>query len=523
MLADTTADDARRKATAKRWAVLYGLHRKEVSERIAADLGVQREEAIGTPDLTVNLLEQVCEWMAVSYQTPPIIVRTGEGADQSAAAVLTDLASMIDLWGLLRKVNRDTLGLRECLVRVGVDTQGRVYARAAWPQDVIAVASDDRPDVPVEIAECRRYTIDGKVRDVYEVHSIRDPSAPTHSYHLRASSGTIGEDVTEQVLGGPAGPYPWLLDDGTPVLPYAWYHAGHPSGLWAPHEWQSLYEATIQTCKLRSFFVHCVQQVSWRQRYAIGLTASAAPIGPGGAPAVAADPSNVLLLHPIDNDGASGTPGSVGSFDVGVDLMGLTNSLRDYMHDAVSSVGLPASDILRTGADPRSGLSLAVSREAQREVQSKYVPQFEAGDRQLLPLLAIALRSTDAPVIPADTRWRTVHQTLALSTEERQRRSAYVRDMRDQKLMLDVEAYLFTHPSATLEEARAALDAIALASAPRETASAALTPVQIAAKLAGAVEGNLRDGKVYEAIAAGRESASITQTLTEQKQGDPNA
>ena len=145
----------------------------------------------------------------------------------------------------------------------------------------------------------------------------------------------------------------------------------------------------------------------------------------------------------------------------------IIQAIRTYMHDAVSSTGLPASDLMRTGNDPVSGVSLAISREAQREVQAQYVPTFERGDQDLLTIFAVAAKLSGVAV-PCDRAWRTTHQSLSLSTDERIRRATYVKDMMAQELMTKVEAYIFTHPGATVYQAERAVDGLETAEEPAD-------------------------------------------------------
>lgn len=512
-----TSDLTRQTYTAYRWAVLYGRHRDLVERHIQRSLGVQRADAIGDPDLSVNLLAQVCQWMAVSYLNPPVHWRTD--GDVAAAEALAPVLDSSGIWGLMRRVNRDTMALRECLVRVSVDGRNEVCARPAWPQHIRAWAYHDRPDVASTVWERREYRVDGRDSKCWEVWDISLPNLPYARVHLAGDAGdTLGRDVTEEVWGQryEGEGYPWRLDTGEPILPYAWYHATAPDGLWEPYEWDSLFRATLEVCKLRSYFVHVIQTASWRQRYMIALNVVGAQQASGDV-SVPMDPANVLVLTPSD-DAGNGTPGQVGSFEQPSDPQIIIQAIRTYMHDAVSSTGLPASDLMRTGNDPVSGVSLAISREAQREVQAQYVPTFERGDQDLLTIFAVAAKLSGVAV-PCDRAWRTTHQSLSLSTDERIRRSAYVKDAQAQMLMGKVQAYMFLNPGATVHQAERAVEELARPESTRVTSAA-----EAGDALLGKTNELLDEGRVYEAIAVvrGAVEAEATQAATAAAEGATN-
>lgn len=507
---------ARREHTARRWALLYNEHERIILDAIQHDLGADRAEYIGRADLSVNLLAQVAEWVAVSYVEDPLVSRRDGDAEQ--AAEMARVCEDAGLWRVMRTVNRDTMALRECLVRVGYDDDGNIYARPAWPQRIYAEAWPDNPTRAREIREVVRMSVAGQMVDVIDVHRLsradvegRRVVIGTRQVYLGSDPLLLGDEVTAKTEVGDW----WCFDAaGNAILPYAWYHARQPAGLWSPYEWRSISDGTVTLCVLRSYFTHTIRHAAWQQRYTIGLNIAGAAVDSSNNRSIVADPTTVLRFEPSDGAG-SGTPGSANTFANPVDLNALMGSIRNWMQDTIASAGLPAADIVQTGADPRSGLSLAVSREAQREVQRQYVALFEAGDRGLLQIVAAANAAAGGPLVP-DTQWVSSHRTLSLTTEERQRRAAYARDALEQRLIGRAEAYQLLHPGTPLDVAMAAVAALEPPRAEREPGVTVATTGDI---MAGEVPALLAEGKTYEASNLARVAMEIKRSEAEIKQG----
>ena len=382
VLRDRPEDELRWAYTHWRRRILYGLHRPLVEAHLRHALGSPRAADWSVCDMSTNLAATVCDSVSVLYQRKPrVLFLDAEGA---IAGTVAREAQALGAWTMLQRVARDCLGLRDVLVRVSV-ARGRVVLRPVRPDLVTVDVEDDDPSRPVVLREYRwrneRWEVD--------VHDIRNPESP--SARVEDAEGGVVRVVSSGAT------YPWRSDDGSPIIPYAWYHASRTGGVWDPYEWHRLFEATLTSGLLRSFYLHTVQTASWKQRYGMNVEAVGAQ-GTVGERELTADPAMMIMFRtPMD------TPSSVsqvGTLDVPTDAQALLQSVERYEHAAVSGVGLPAAELLRTGGDPRSGVALAVAEEGQRAVQRRFVPQLAAGDAELMGLIAAAINATTGLTLP---------------------------------------------------------------------------------------------------------------------------
>jgi hypothetical protein len=105
----------------------------------------------------------------------------------------------------------------------------------------------------------------------------------------------------------------------------------------------------------------------------------------------------------------------------------------------VAYAGLNPADVTRASGDPRSGYSLAVTREGQREAQRRYSPVFGPVDEEVLSLTATAIRLGGGPTI-AEGGWRVTHQMLPASPDERDAERKDVLELERAGLITKTEA-----------------------------------------------------------------------------------
>lgn len=411
--------------------ILYGEWERDLLRRIEAQIGAVRREAWGKPDLSANVLRSISAQHATLYDQPVTVTNpiANKATADAAFAALLDEAS---LWPLMQRVQRDTIGLREMIVRVDVSDKGALRFRVAYPDLVTLEKHPDDPMRPAVFRELRPRYIGGRLHWLWDVLELRDDG--TGSYRVFGSKQgqpDMQADLSDKVLGGAkvGDSYPYRYgageaQAGEPFLPIGLYHAQTTGQLWDPFEWLEVVEATLQVGVYWSFWGHVVKDASWPQRYAAGVTIKGASVEGDHEHtrrnAITTDPSTVVMLR-----GDPDAPGTaqVGQWSPGGDPDKLAEAIAAYERRVIAYVGMAPSDIHRQSGDPRSGYALAITRDAQRQAQRRLTPTFERTDRDLLHKAAAlwnrwAEGDGELPLLP-ESGWRPRYQPIPLSPEER--------------------------------------------------------------------------------------------------------
>lgn len=412
--------------------ILYSLHRSDVEARIYEAVGRTRAQAWRIVDMTSNPGWYVMSQLAALYRQIPD-VKPPPGAEEAAAAI-----AEAGWWQLAQRVQRDTLALNDTLVRVDV-ADGAPAFRLTWPDMYDIEWHPLRPQQPTGVLE---WVADPDDQTKW-VQLVTRPA----SREYRALDPN-GVDVSSRVLGGDfmGERYPFVVN-GEAVMPYVAYHAAESGLALDPYSGAEVWEGALQLGVYYSFFGHILRNAAWSQRYGINVRAAGGTVDAHGrTQSVVADPATLLELENADE----GITGTVGQFappiSPDVALTSIERYERRLVEMALSQVGVSRRD-----SDVRSAMSLAVSREQQREAQLAYAPVFQRSDRRLCQLVAGLMG------MPFDPKWdiayRSVPRDAAELTSEANRLVALV----DAGLMSKAEAYRVLHPAMSPEEAVAAV------------------------------------------------------------------
>ena len=450
-------DQARWVYQDKVWRILYGFWANDLQAHIQKQVGAVRREAWKCPDLSANFYRSAWDALARTYDSPPAV---SNDTDNGLASAVSEAG----LWPMMQTVQRDTFGLREMLVRVdwAQTFQGvELVYRPVWPQYVTALADSDRPDVPVKLCEARKRTIAGRVQWTWDIFDIR-PGMESWCIH-----GQRGEDLTEAVLGVPSAQlygdgYPFRFATGEPFIPYAMYHAskgGH--GLWDPYSTLEMVEGTLNVGVLYSYLLHIIRNTAYKQKYTVDLTLGGAAYEDGdsdgeGLTQITTDPARVLMFQ--SQPEAAGQP-QLGQWDESADPQKLIETIGQYERRLSAMAGINPADLMRMSGDPRSGYALAVSRDAQREIQKRIEPCQREGDLDLLSKSAAILRINGGPVYP-ETGYSIEYHGIPLSLEERRAMLEELQTEMELGLLSVVDAYQRRNPGTSEAEARATLTEI---------------------------------------------------------------
>lgn len=443
-------EGARMEHTRLRRRLLYAQWREDLALRMRQNLGNVRSEAIGEPDAAANPFEAVCAAASALYDRMP---RLHQG-DVASLTAMTSWTEQAMLYPLMARVQRDVLGMREEFLRVSVrlEQDRPVVTYTPAFADMVCPRPNPRdPSRPIEIREyvsSRKdpqtgrpmWTVDRWDVEGVPVHQVLDASGKDVSeYFGLPPGGLVGED------------YPAIRADGRPILPYATYHAAVTGQLLDPWYRQELVQGTLNVAVLWTFFVHCMRNGSWPQRWISGgqIAGSTAK---GQIRRVVADPATILeILKDPSFDGQV----SAGQWGSASDPKAVAEAVAIYEQRFVGYVELGA-EFWRGSADPRSGIALSLDRTGRIEAQRRYAPVFAPVDAETLSITATLVnRAIGAPLV-AEDGWRVEYVALPAPLEQRKADRDEVLSMLAQGLITKAEARAQIRGE-TLEEAEAGI------------------------------------------------------------------
>lgn len=444
--------------TRLRRRLLYSDYEQDVLQLMQAQLGSVRRQAWGRPDLTANPYLAVADQVSQLYAEEPQVM--GPGGHEE----LLQRMANAGVWPMMQRVQRDTFGLREMLVRVTVATEtGDLVLTPVFPDLVEARCSPRRPSMPEAITEHIDLGDNRWARMVTDLGDEKLGIQPS----LAVYDATNSKDITEEVLGRPAmvgEAYPYRNELGEPILNYVVYHAAETGRLW---DYMTLFEVArgaLNICLLLTYYQHMVRTSSWPQRWAVGVTvAGAEAVTTDGSEAprkeVVTDPSTLLLLYPSEEDGGQVM---IGQWQPAGDPEAVLRSVSMYERRVLLLAGLEPPDTTRQEADIRSGYSLAVQRESVRAVQRQFEPMFRRGDLQLIALCAALLNRAEGTSYP-EVGYRIEYRGLPPSPTEQRADREHVLALLAAGMIHPLDAYMKLHPEVTEEEAQQRLNEIAQA------------------------------------------------------------
>ena len=455
--------------TALRRRICQGIYEDDLIYELKRHFPTDRLEVLGPPDLSSNCLLQISQQLAMLYHQEPTV--THGATDISELVGRAGFVSTAGFFQLMSRVQMLTIALRECFVRIDVTpdrpdelvrTPSLLY-RVVTPDFVICEASPDAPDTPLYYQELRLRVDPETHRPVWiaDCLDIRDENNPKFALYTISPTGQLEDDVTEKYLGQPAmtgDKYPYRSSEGRPFLPVQLYHAEKTGVLFDAFSQSQITYGSLTASALFSFYVKCVRDNSWPQKFAVGVY----PMGlsqvdgdmTSRRASITTDPSSILMFA---GDPDSNAQPMIGTFQFS-DPDKILESITKYETRVCSSAGLSA-EILRQSGDPRSGFAISLSREGQREATKKFAPIFRYVDEMTIAksaMLANRFLGTNLP----EKGYRVQYQPIGLSAEEQQKQTEDIIKQLGAGLISPVDAIMKLNPDLDAQEARAELDRI---------------------------------------------------------------
>jgi hypothetical protein len=429
---------ARVQHTRLRRRVLYSMHEPDVRARIVDAVGPTRAAAWHIVDMTANPGWYTCSQLAGLYREIPEAAPPPGGED--AAAALAESG----WWQLAQRNQRDTIGMNDMFVRVDIDqTTGAPSTRLVPPDLVELVTSPLAPSQPLAVDEW----IPDPDNAALWVRLHTDPRARRYQ-----AFDKDGVEVSARVLRGnfTGDDYPFVVR-GNAVLPYVAYHAAETGYALEPYGGREVFEGSLQLGVYYSFFGHILRQAAHGQRWAM----NAEPVGgdldeSGRRREIIADPATIAIFRQLED--AAGQA-QIGQFAPPVDPERILAAIERYERRVVE-MALSTVGVSRRESDVRSAMSLAVSREAQREAQRAYEPVFRRSDVKLMSLVSGLMGG------PTEG-WRINYRSLPRDPHELDSELTRMQGQIAAGLLDRVTAYQQLHPGLLREEAESAIREIA--------------------------------------------------------------
>lgn len=443
--------------TRLRRRLIYGEAESDAARVIDEEVGFLRGSVWGKPDLSANPYLSIWSQVAALYRAEPDVA-TAPGSEAVSEAVAD-----AGWWTLAGTVQRDTLAMREMIVRLDYDDEaGMLRVRSVFPDMVAAESAPRCPSVPLRVREWVSHPV---YEWVQLDADVRDQRAPSYRAVTRD-----GVDVSEDVLGasyvGEA--YPFRDSSGVAILPYVIIHASDSGWLWDPYTMREVVDGSLRLIVYLTYYGHILRNAAWAQRWALGAEPDAAEVVDDEGHVITrkevpTDPTSLLIMRQIE--GLVGQA-QVGQWSSPIDPEAVLRAISMYERRVLTLAGLSAPDVTRTEADIRSGYSLAVSRESVREVQRAYEPMFRRADQEIMRVAACMLNRARGTSYSEDPRsYRITYRGLPRSPVDTRAALDEVAALMSMGLASPVDAWLAVHPGATREEALAALQRVQAESA----------------------------------------------------------
>ena len=393
----------RRAEAARRIRILEGYYNEDLKAQARRLLGDVRLKGLGQLSSVRNALAQIVTRYAVQYIRPPFVT----GLDPELSKLIGDYNSQVVIeeykgvggYPMPSKMSqigqvtqRSWIAANDCAIIVEKGAHG-VVLKSVDPSVLQGEQAQDDPGQPIVLRWQRKRQIDDKWCIVCDEWDISDPANPTYRV-LDTEMLDDGDDysgvteVTNKVFVKDGKPvpmsgesYPWVWTQGArkggPYIPARIYHSHYNGQLWTPYRGIEIVDGTLVAGVLWSFWIHCVFDASWPQRWASNASVPGSIPGPDGNSGVVTDPATLLLLEAIKK----GEPIQVGQFNPGADPEALGRAIDNFCLQLEAQI-VPV-DITSTGGDP-----LAQIADAREQVISSYDLVCREGDGAILEICA---------------------------------------------------------------------------------------------------------------------------------------
>ena len=469
---------ARWKHTGTRRAILEGNWKEAAATRLQQFFAPEALSHLPPAELAFNPALSVVGQLSTLYDEAGT-VETETGTDEDMALAVTP-----EWWACQQMTLEFVVGLNDCFVLALYSESRGLYYEIVTPDDCEVVHDPDQPDQP---AMFRRYLIQRRPGEGGENEWTRttwDVRPDGGLFKVEAwvsNEGGAGEweDVTALYEPKLEGRYPFVLE-GQPVMPAVAYHRRLWKRILTTLRGMELFEGTLTTSSLMTYWVGGVRDGAHPQRYMMDAASSTKAVtthAAGTEPGIAVIKMDRMSIMQLRSLGGSG--GSVGQWNPTMDPKSAGESIAAYAAQLAVYAGISPSDVsIKGGSTGQSGYAISISRDGQRRARKKLIPPMRRADELLFATAARVLqvfgKGMSLPTDPED--WTVRYADLPKSLEEVRAELEEARVLREAGVLGLVDHFLRFHPGMTREQAMEKMTEDAREERALEAAITALAP-----------------------------------------------
>lgn len=410
---------------AKRWThtklrrnILGGTWEYAVIDTMQEQYSINNVNNMGRPALSVNLLTNTVNQIAVLYDTPSKI--SNPEMSETQEAIWSQVVDGCHMWQLLQRNNRDVEGLRENFIQV-IPTDVGLQLELVSPDQIVVDKTTGDASTPTCLRRSRMFCFkdakgNDEMVDAWEVWDISDKENP--EFRVEKMDGTV---VTKTAYPEDTGTYLYVDSDG-PYLPFSFYRAQYTSETFDPYTWSELVSGTLDIAVRWTMWGVCVRNNSWGQWVSMdshipGASAVVDGQGNTSSPPATVDAAPNSIIN-MKSDGQPGT-GSIKQLEPGK-MLEMAQAIELNQRTILNNIGIHPDDIQANSA-PESGVAISLKRSAQRKMAMATVPNFRKGDIKLFEIMArthnIFYAQTAEESLPVHG-WHIDYQLPEMSADE---------------------------------------------------------------------------------------------------------
>lgn len=452
------ASNDRSETTARRRRLLEGNWAPDLEDFITDSVALDRRAIWGALDTSSNVFKQGCEALAVLYSRKPSVgIRKDESMKAYPYIGPNGALDKSHYFEMMASVQMKTIGLREMLMRIDISDSNQLMFRPVTPDMVFASAPAGDPMKANYLYELRLRK-NNESHEMFwtaDIYDLRDSRNPKYLVRVIEPDGVMGEDMTQEFLGGDMSGenYPYRDSKGTPFLPWVFYHASIDGQLFSPFELSEVVAGSMVASTYYTYLKHLMFDASFPQRYVASLQLAGLNTMDSNMAttrmSVSTDPSSILCFT-ADPD--SSTQPLIGQFQAGMsDPATMLGAITTYERRLATQMGIDPASVQKISSDPRSGYSIAMSKESMRDAQERFEGVFRVADLEAIEKAAMISNRILGTNYP-ESGYVISYESIELSEMEQKAQTENIIALLDKGLLSPVEAMLKLYPDLTTEE-----------------------------------------------------------------------